>query len=267
MNIIVFYGYQGSLFPRDQPPGFEKLPAEFLQAKALWDKSQHGARGEIIKLIGKFLRARYTAWRVGGFTEIFHPAMDGPAVEPIKITIRTLDFSEFPLPEISAGAEFELLLAPGIDKELIDRFEMSDGLEFYWDFPRDEEMEDLDFSCEGSGWSEFVLIDKPPSGITWPAGIPPYDPETYRHPQYPQAARLVVENQKASISFLARRLRVSFGEACRIMGQMEREGIVSPMQFNGNRVVLVSEYPARKSAAQATLSKVRAFWNKLRVLL
>jgi S-DNA-T family DNA segregation ATPase FtsK/SpoIIIE len=38
---------------------------------------------------------------------------------------------------------------------------------------------------------------------------------------------------------LQRRLRIGYNRAARLIEQMERAGLVSPMQANGNREVLV----------------------------
>ena len=54
----------------------------------------------------------------------------------------------------------------------------------------------------------------------------------------PQAIEIVREHQWASTSFLQRKLRIGYTRAARLIEQMERAGLVSPMQTNGNREVL-----------------------------
>jgi S-DNA-T family DNA segregation ATPase FtsK/SpoIIIE len=58
-------------------------------------------------------------------------------------------------------------------------------------------------------------------------------------PLYGQAKDLVIQTRQASISMLQRRLRVGFNRAARLLDQMERDGIVSPMDGPRPREVLV----------------------------
>jgi S-DNA-T family DNA segregation ATPase FtsK/SpoIIIE len=62
-------------------------------------------------------------------------------------------------------------------------------------------------------------------------------------PLYDQAVRIVTESRRASISNIQRRLKIGYNRAARLMEEMEGAGIVSAMQANGNREVLVSGPP------------------------
>jgi S-DNA-T family DNA segregation ATPase FtsK/SpoIIIE len=66
--------------------------------------------------------------------------------------------------------------------------------------------------------------------------------ETEADPLYDQAVSLVLKSRRASISYVQRDLRIGYNRAARFIEQMERAGLVSAMQTNGNREVLV---PAR----------------------
>lgn len=57
---------------------------------------------------------------------------------------------------------------------------------------------------------------------------------------YDEAARIVVQNKQASISYLQRRLRIGFSRAARLVDMMEGEGLVSSGQGGKAREVLVS---------------------------
>lgn len=57
-------------------------------------------------------------------------------------------------------------------------------------------------------------------------------------PLFPDALVLVVEHQKASISLVQRHLQIGYNRAARLIEEMERRGIVSPMKSNGTRVVI-----------------------------
>jgi len=67
------------------------------------------------------------------------------------------------------------------------------------------------------------------------------DPES--DPLYDQAVEVVMRSRRASISFVQRNLRIGYNRSARILEQMERAGLVSPQQPNGNRDILV---PANK---------------------
>jgi len=58
-------------------------------------------------------------------------------------------------------------------------------------------------------------------------------------PLYDQACAIVLKTRRASISLVQRHLRIGYNRAARLIEQMERAGMVSPMQTNGNREVLV----------------------------
>jgi S-DNA-T family DNA segregation ATPase FtsK/SpoIIIE len=58
-------------------------------------------------------------------------------------------------------------------------------------------------------------------------------------PMYDQAVALVLQTRRPSISLVQRHLRIGYNRAARLIEQMERAGLVSPMQTNGNRDVLV----------------------------
>ena len=58
-------------------------------------------------------------------------------------------------------------------------------------------------------------------------------------PIYDQAVAIVLQTRRPSISLVQRHLRIGYNRAARLIEQMERAGLVSPMQTNGNREVLV----------------------------
>ena len=55
---------------------------------------------------------------------------------------------------------------------------------------------------------------------------------------YDQACEIVLKTRRASISLVQRHLRIGYNRAARLIEQMERAGMVSTMQSNGNREVL-----------------------------
>ena len=58
-------------------------------------------------------------------------------------------------------------------------------------------------------------------------------------PLYDEAVEIVLRTRRASISLVQRHLRIGYNRAARLIEQMEQAGMVSAMQPNGNREVLV----------------------------
>ena len=61
-------------------------------------------------------------------------------------------------------------------------------------------------------------------------------------PLYDQAVAIVIESRRASISLVQRHLRIGYNRAARLVEQMEVAGLVSPMESNGSRTVLVPSH-------------------------
>ncbi|HSI25382.1 MAG TPA: DNA translocase FtsK, partial [Methylotenera sp.] len=57
-------------------------------------------------------------------------------------------------------------------------------------------------------------------------------------PLYDEAVSIVLKSRRASISSVQRQLRIGYNRAARLIEDMERAGLVSAMQSNGNREVL-----------------------------
>ena len=65
-------------------------------------------------------------------------------------------------------------------------------------------------------------------------------------PLYDQAVAIVLKTRRASISLVQRHLRIGYNRAARLIEQMERAGMVSAMQSNGNREVLAPDTPGEE---------------------
>lgn len=57
-------------------------------------------------------------------------------------------------------------------------------------------------------------------------------------PLYDEAVAIVLKTRRASISSVQRQLRIGYNRAARLIEEMERSGLVSAMQSNGNREVI-----------------------------
>ena len=65
------------------------------------------------------------------------------------------------------------------------------------------------------------------------------EPSGEKDPLYDQAVEIVLRTRRPSISLVQRHLRIGYNRAARLIEDMERAGMVSAMQSNGNREVLV----------------------------
>lgn len=63
--------------------------------------------------------------------------------------------------------------------------------------------------------------------------------DSEQDPLYDQAVAIVMETKRASISLVQRRLKIGYNRAANIMEAMEKAGLVSAMENNGLREVLV----------------------------
>ncbi len=68
------------------------------------------------------------------------------------------------------------------------------------------------------------------------------DTDDERDPLYDEAVAFVLDSRKASISAVQRRLKIGYNRAARIIEAMEAAQVISPMQSNGNRDVLVPKH-------------------------
>ena len=68
-------------------------------------------------------------------------------------------------------------------------------------------------------------------------------PTGEKDPLYDQAVEIVLRTRRPSISLVQRHLRIGYNRAARLIEDMERAGMVSSMQTNGNREVLVPAKP------------------------
>lgn len=65
------------------------------------------------------------------------------------------------------------------------------------------------------------------------------DGYAFEDEKYDEAVSIVLKNKKASISMVQRHLRIGFNRVARLLEQMERNGLVSPMKNNGIRDLIV----------------------------
>ena len=120
-------------------------------------------------------------------------------------------------------------------------------------------MQNAAFAARGLDWA-YVALDVPPelladsvrglaaSGFVGANVTAPHklaaaklcdEADAESDPLYDQAVEVVIKNRRASISLVQRHLRIGYNRAARLLEQMENSGVVSAMQSNGNRDILV----------------------------
>jgi len=109
-------------------------------------------------------------------------------------------------------------------------------------FVADDEVHKVVDYLKALGEPEYVegLLDGPAEGMggTFDGGLAG-EQGGENDPLYDQAVEIVLKTRRASISLVQRHLRIGYNRAARLIEQMEQAGMVSAMQSNGNRDVLV----------------------------
>jgi S-DNA-T family DNA segregation ATPase FtsK/SpoIIIE len=107
-------------------------------------------------------------------------------------------------------------------------------------FVSDEEVRAVADHWRAQGTPDYIqaVTEEPEDGGWAMEGAPtgPDDPETQL---YHKAIQLVIENRKASTSWLQRQLRVGYNSAARLIERMEKDDIISTPDHVGRREVQV----------------------------
>jgi S-DNA-T family DNA segregation ATPase FtsK/SpoIIIE len=64
-----------------------------------------------------------------------------------------------------------------------------------------------------------------------------------KDPLYDQAVAIVLQDRKASISYVQRKLKIGYNRAARLLEDMEKAGLVSALTASGQRDILVGSRP------------------------
>lgn len=91
---------------------------------------------------------------------------------------------------------------------------------------------------------EGILSNEAEEGGADFAGSASSQPGAEVDPLYDEAVGIVLKTRRASISSVQRQLRIGYNRAARLIEDMERAGLVSAMQSNGNREVLAPHHEA-----------------------
>jgi S-DNA-T family DNA segregation ATPase FtsK/SpoIIIE len=106
-------------------------------------------------------------------------------------------------------------------------------------FVADHEVHNVAQHLRSLAKPEYMTEVLEPAEALEGAGVEGDVPAGEKDPLYDQAVEIVLRTRRPSISLVQRHLRIGYNRAARLIEDMERAGMVSPMQSNGNREVLV----------------------------
>lgn len=112
-------------------------------------------------------------------------------------------------------------------------------------FVSDQEVHRVAQYLKSLGAPQYVagVLDTPEEGLENGAGEDASGEDGEADALYDQAVEIVVKSRRASISLVQRQLRIGYNRAARLVEQMEKSGVVSAMQSNGNREVIAPARP------------------------
>jgi DNA segregation ATPase FtsK/SpoIIIE, S-DNA-T family len=106
-------------------------------------------------------------------------------------------------------------------------------------FVSDEEVHAVVDDLKERGSAEYIDEILSGDGVENIAGITGESSGNETDPLYDQAVAIVLETRRASISGIQRRLKVGYNRAARMVEDMEAAGLVTSVQSNGQREVIV----------------------------
>jgi S-DNA-T family DNA segregation ATPase FtsK/SpoIIIE len=107
-------------------------------------------------------------------------------------------------------------------------------------FVADGEVHKVVEHLKGTGAPDYIdgILDGPPEADA-ELGLEGAGGDGEADALYDQAVEIVLKTRRPSISLVQRHLRIGYNRAARLIEQMERAGLVTPMGTNGNRDVIV----------------------------
>jgi len=88
---------------------------------------------------------------------------------------------------------------------------------------------------------EFEELEGGRSDIDEILGLAPAGGGNSEDALYDQAVAIVAKDQRATISYIQRRLQIGYNKAARLVEQMEENGVVTPANNAGKREILIGE--------------------------
>ena len=153
----------------EQPPSEKELPEAFAKARALWQQDKEGNLDEILVLLSEYVGAFFIPGNISGWEELFNdPSGDGmPEIDATEIKVVGIDFSSSPIPKCKAEATFIVDVTASFGSTDLEEWQenngtFTDAISFYWNIPRTESTEDLDFTYGDNQGVECNALDEEP---------------------------------------------------------------------------------------------------------
>jgi S-DNA-T family DNA segregation ATPase FtsK/SpoIIIE len=113
-------------------------------------------------------------------------------------------------------------------------------------FVEDDEVHAVVENIKSRGEPEYLedIVRAPgEGGAEYVTGVEAEATSEEADPLYDEAVRIVTQERKSSISYIQRRLKIGYNRAARMIEDMERSGLVGPLEANGNREILAGPPP------------------------
>ncbi len=107
-------------------------------------------------------------------------------------------------------------------------------------FVSDDEVEDIVGHLKKQGSPEYVssVVEEPEEGFDSPF-IPGPSGEDAANSLYDKAVAIVINDRRASTSYIQRRLKIGYNKAATLIEDMEQQGVISGPNHKGQREILV----------------------------
>lgn len=105
-------------------------------------------------------------------------------------------------------------------------------------FVDDDEVHRIVSACQKMGEADYV------NSVVTTDKLDDDQPQEQSNDQdylYDKAVKIVIESQRASISNIQRRLRIGYNRAAALIEKMEEQGVITPVQTNGIREILIKQ--------------------------
>ncbi|MEM7427873.1 MAG: DNA translocase FtsK [Pseudomonadota bacterium] len=106
-------------------------------------------------------------------------------------------------------------------------------------FVKDDEVEDIVRHLKAQGAPEYVQAVTEETDDMDGGGMPGMEMESTGDDLYDRAVAVVIQDGKASTSYVQRRLQIGYNRAATLIEKMEQEGVISPANHAGKREILV----------------------------
>ena len=159
---VTVYGNMDWFSVAEQPDSLDALPADFAEAKSLWEQSGKQCTDDVIAKLQQYVNAWFVAVNLDGWVDYISDKDYGEFIAT-KVRVVGLDFKESPIPLCKAEAWFNVTLKEGISADSIQSWvaDELDGtlygaISFGWEIDG-EDLEDLDLTFGDNAGAEGII--------------------------------------------------------------------------------------------------------------